>query len=300
MSAIHHAFLMCSLSAVLIAGGGQTTQAAIFVETWQAENIGDTIDGTGDAGLADWEKTYGNTYEPNCRIFSTAGDHALRLNPNSTYPLGITTTNGFPSESVAGLFSIRADIRIESDGTTGAANIMATQSDDVFVGYMLNLDPQTGTINLVRSDSAASQTVLSTHNAGGHNFFISHTYQLRGRLVPFVPQDYLFLEVFIDGDDNRLFYATDMDPIEFGPYIKGGMLTTGGRSAVFDDCVAAIAVPGDTTGDLQVTMADLALFTETLLDPEGASYYLRCACDVNEDAVANGDDIHVFVDMLTE
>ncbi len=295
MSTVRYMLLVCCLVAALFVVGGRAVLAAIYVETWEAEGIGDTVD-----QLTDWEKTYGSTYELNSRIIFTAGDNALRLNPTGTNPLGITTVNGFPGASVAGLFSIKANVKMESDGTSGTANIMVTKSTDIYNGYMLSLDPLTGRMHIVRSDSPLSQTVLGTHVAGGHNFMIWHAYQLRGRLIPFMPNDYLFLEVFVDGNDTALFSATDMAPIAFGPYLKGGMLTTGGRSAVFDDAVASISKPGDTTGDLFVTMADIPLFVQTLLDPDAASYFLRCACDVNEDAVPDGDDIQPFVDLLLE
>ncbi len=61
-----------------------------------------------------------------------------------------------------------------------------------------------------------------------------------------------------------------------------------------------IAMPGDTTGDLQVTTADIPLFVQTLLAPDAAIDSLRCACAVNENAIPNGDDMQPFVDLLLD
>lgn len=57
-------------------------------------------------------------------------------------------------------------------------------------------------------------------------------------------------------------------------------------------------MPGDTSGDENVSLMDVPMFVTTLLDPGAASSELQCAADVNGDGDVDGKDVSSFVSLL--
>jgi hypothetical protein len=269
--------------------------ATIFVERWDQDSVGDTVDGAGAAGLENWERTFGTSSAG--VIFSESGDKMLRLDPATTVPLGVTTRIAYPSDSVAGFLSIKANVRIESAGSGGAGNgyIFAAQNLDVTTGYLLGINAQTRQLTVERSIGGTATVLGAAFTVPlAFDFLISHSYEVRGTVVQ--PSEDLVIEVIVDG--SLMFSRTDVSPISFTGGVKGGLLTTGGRSAVFDDFVAATAIPGDCSGDRLVTTADIPCFVATLLNPGAATSFEKSAADINEDLRTDGTDVPGFVDQI--
>ena len=292
----HRKFVVTAITgAIALATMSPRVGATIFVERWEQESVGDTVDGIGAAGLENWERTFG-TSSAGVIIF-LSGDKMLRLDPPTTLPLGVTTRIAYPSDSVAGYLSVKATVRIETAGGGGAGNayVFAAQNLDVTTGYLFDINAMTRQLTIERS-VAGSVTVLGAAFtvSPAFNFLVTHLYEIRGTVTE--PNDDLVLEVFVDA--ASVFSRTDTSPISFTGGVKGGLLTTGGRSAVFDDFVAATAIPGDCNGDRFVTTLDITCFVSTLLNPAAATSFEKSAADINEDLKTDGADLPGFVDRL--